>query len=327
MTAREPRPLPRPDAQSYEAERRRLLNRASIAYLLDVVTLARDGRHPLDALLLSTITQANVAQVSARADLQVELASAHTPPPDEMRRPVSINALASSLRLPFETVRRRVHALKAAGLCRIEPAGVVVPTEILLSEPYLRQAYAAYERLRVFHATLSDLGALEGLPAPTIEHDGGFLPLRAVARLATDYVLRALDLAQAEFHDLFSALLLLEVVRSNTEHLGLRPESPEMLDPRGFLYDAHRRPVRVSQLAERVGLPRETARRHVRLLLDAGWLQRAGSGVIAPAKALARPGSIRFAVENTMHLRRMFAALSQLGVLAIWDDLRARPAT
>jgi DNA-binding Lrp family transcriptional regulator len=321
MNARDPRPLASPSSID-EATRRRLVNRASVAYLLDVVIIARDGRHPLDALLLSTISQANLAQISARADLQVELASADTAPTDEMRRPVSINALATSLRLPFETVRRRIHGLKRAGLCRVEPAGVTVPTEIFVSEHYLRQAFGAYERLRAFHATLSDLGALSNLPAPTVEHGGGFVPLRAVARLATDYVLRAMDVAEAEFGDLLSALLLLEVVRSNTEHLGVGLEPPEMLDELGFVLDIHRRPVRVSHLADRVGLPRETVRRHLQALQEQGWIERVGLGVVAKAERLRSPRVIRFTTENGMHLRRMFAALSQLGVLAIWDGLR-----
>ncbi|MCR5875415.1 helix-turn-helix domain-containing protein [Phenylobacterium sp. J426] len=164
---------------------------------------------------------------------------------------------------------------------------------------------------------------LNDLPAPTAEHRVDFVPLRAVARLATDYVLRAMDVAEAEFGDLISALLLLEVVRSNTEHLGDGVEPPEMQDEHGFVLDAHRQPVRVSHLADRVGLPRETVRRHLQALRDHGWVERVGWGVVAKAEQLRAPRVIRFTHGNGMHLRRMFAALSQLGVLAIWNGLRS----
>jgi len=308
------------------ATRHRLVGRAALAYLLDVIAISRDGRHPLDALLIGTISQANVAPVSARADLQIALATAEAPPSDDMRRPISINALATSLRLPFETVRRRVHGLQRAGYCRIEPAGVIIPTEVLITENYLSLAFQAYERLRAFHGELSNLGALTGLSPTTVEHDQGFLPLRAAARVATDYVLRAMDLAVAEFGDLVTVLLLMEIVRSNTEHLGLSPEPPQMVDGGGRLLDAHRRPAPLSRVAKRIGAPHETARRHVVPLLETGAVQRVRGGLVVPAATLAQPPTMRFMGGNAMHLRRMFAALSQLGVLAVWEAMQAPAA-
>ncbi len=300
-------------------------HRASVAFILDLIQIGRDGRHPLDALLLSTIVQANVAPISGRADLQVAFADADAPPPDEMRRPVSVNALASSLRLPFESVRRRVHGLQRSGLCRLSRDGVIVPTEILTHPTYLAGAFQAYERLRRLHGDLRRLGVLDDLPPPSVELARGLVPVRTVARLVSDYMLRAMDVAHTEFGDMISCLLLLEIFRANTEHVGATL-APELAREDGLLDDRHRRPVRQTELARRLGLPAETARRHLLALQELGYVERRSGGLIVTAYALGRPRVVRFAAENALHLRRMFAQLSQLGVLAIWDDYAAAQA-
>ncbi|MGA0608562.1 helix-turn-helix domain-containing protein [Phenylobacterium sp. VNQ135] len=300
-------------------------HRASVAFILDLIQIGRDGRHPLDALLLSTIVQANVATISGRADLQVEFAGAETPPPDELRRPVSMNALASSLRLPFESVRRRVHGLARSGLCQITRDGVIVPTEILTHPDYLTGAMRAFERLRQLHADMRGIGALEGLPPPSVGLAGGLMPVRTVARVVSDYMLRAMDVAHTEFGDVIACLLLFEIFRANTEHVGATI-APELAQADGLLDDRHRKPVRRSDLARRLGLPAETVRRHVLALQELGYIEARQGGLIVTAYALRRPRVVRFAAENAVHLRRMFAQLSQLGVLAIWNDYAAAQA-
>lgn len=51
--------------------------------------------------------------------------------PDEMRRPVSVMAVANSLRLPYETTRRYAAALVKEGICvRVGRQGIVVPASV-----------------------------------------------------------------------------------------------------------------------------------------------------------------------------------------------------
>src|SRR5665213_1096449 len=114
----------------------RITNRLAMAYLLDAIAVFRGGEHLLDALLTSAISQANVAPITRQADLQVTYAAPEAPPPDDMRRPVSINALATSLGLPFETVRRRVRGLLDRGTCESVGGGVIVPTRVVTSPDY-----------------------------------------------------------------------------------------------------------------------------------------------------------------------------------------------
>lgn len=299
----------------------RLLNRLSIAFLLDAISIVRGDRHLLDSLLLSTITQANTAPISGQADLQVAYAGADEVPPDSLRRPISINALASSLQLPFETVRRRVGGMVRKGWCEMAGGGVIVPARILTDPEYFRNGVAVYQRLQAFYYQLKDLGLLGELPPPTVDLGSHPFPLRLMARLATDYALRALEAAMAGVGDLADAVILLEIIRSNTEHLPVRPRAEGAGEA---LPDAQRTPVRASVIARRIGLPEETTRRRLVELELRGFCTRSGRGYVVGAETLSRPGVIAGLGLNLVNLQRMFASFAQLGVLKLWDE--ARPA-
>lgn len=300
--------------------RARLSNRLAVAFVLDVVSLARAGGHLLDTLLLSSIVQANLALISRYTDLQVAYADLASPPPDELRRPVSINATANSLRLPFETVRRRLRNLAAQDRCRFVEGGVIVPQSALASPTYVTNAFAVYERLRAFYYEMRDRQLLDALSPLTTAYEGR-IPVRAVARLTSDYVLRVVDPLVALAGGLLNGVLLLEVFRGNVEHLG--PDAPERraLAPGEPLPDRLRRPVRLGVLADRVGLPTETTRRHLADLIRRGLVAKVQNEFITPGTALASPGVSRFMDVNLANVQRLFAGLSQLGVLAFWDGL------
>jgi hypothetical protein len=123
--------------------------------------------------------------------------------------------------------------------------------------------------------------------------------------------------------DLLEGLIFLEIIRCNTEHLSPDARGGEGSAPQDFVADRLRRPVRITAVARRFGLPIETVRRHLRVLLDRGLCVRTPTGFIVPAEVLARPVLARVMAENVVNLHRMFDALSQLGVLAVWD--RAEP--
>ena len=80
----------------------RVAARLAVGFALDLVKLSGFGRDVIDGLLLAAISQANVALITRDPDLQHTYASLDQPPPDELRRPVSINAIAGSLRIPFD---------------------------------------------------------------------------------------------------------------------------------------------------------------------------------------------------------------------------------
>jgi DNA-binding Lrp family transcriptional regulator len=298
-----------------------LASRLAVGFLLDCIAITRGDGDVIDTLLLGAIIQANVQEINRRADLQVSYADEAGLPPDEVRRPVSMNALASSLDLPFETVRRRVKALARDGWCRFTGDGVIVPTAVLADPKYYVDAYRMFERLRDFYFQLSDLGLLGDLPPRSVELPAGAFPVRAVARLVGAYVLRVVE-SLGVMGDLLDGLLVLEMFRSNVEHL-----APEAVgrEPGGMINDAERAPITVSALAARLGHPAETVRRHVAGLMGRGVCVRVKGGLIVPVEALRRPALQTAMAGNAANLQRLFAALSQLGVLKIWDA--SRPQT
>lgn len=304
--------------------RLRLTGRLAVGFLLDLISIARRGGHVLDTLLVSAVIQANVEEINRRGDLQMAFAEGDDPPPDELRRPISMNGLANSLDLPFETVRRRIKALAQQGTCvLVEGGGVIVPTAVLGRPEYAADAFRGFERIRTFYYQLYDLGLLTGLPQPSVRLSANVFPIRAVARLAGTYVLRVVE-ALGRVGDLIDGLIVLEIFRSNIEHL---PPVPGP-GPGGLVDDAQRRPIAVTALAARIGVPQETVRRHVADLMARGICVRIRGGLIVPMQQLAGANPhLRAAVEaNAANLHRLYSAYAQLGVLEVWDKARAQQA-
>lgn len=309
------------NGQDRAMPRLRLIGRLAAAYMLDSAQIARGGGDVIDTLLAAAIIQANVQGISSRADLQLAYAGGDQLPPDELRRPVSVNALASSLNLPFETVRRRVRKMERDGFCRVQAAGVIVPTAVLQDPKYAVDAFRGYERLRSFYYELNDLGLLRDLPAPSVDLASGTVPFRAVARISGAYILRLVE-ALSLIGDMTDALIVLEVFRSNMEHLPLEPTGGEGFSIDDLPVDSLRRPISAARLAARLGFPQETVRRHLSRLVERGLCARVKGGLIVPAEALTRPNLRAALAANASNIQRLFGALSQLGVLRIWDAAR-----
>lgn len=317
---------------SHEGPRRpaaemRLASRLSVAFLLDLIHIRRRGRHVLDMLLSVAVIQANVAEISRRADLQIAYSEFGDPPPDELRRPISQSALANSLGLPFETVRRRVKAMAADQLCLIVDGGVIVPAAVLSAPENMVSGLAVYERMRAFYEQIDSLGLLHDLPRPSVALPGDAAPLRAMGRLTADYVLRVVETLVAITGDVLDALIFLEVFRQNIGHLPVQLPQGETLEARDMAPDDLRRPVSMLALAARLGLPAETVRRRIIQLVEADICERHKGGIIVPARAMARPAVQAAIVANAANLQRLFAGLAQLGVLDLWDRMRTRPAS
>lgn len=304
-----------------DAARRRLFARLAMGLLLDLIAITRGDGNVLDTVLAGAIIQANVREIVRRADLQLAWSEEDAVPPDELRRPVSMHALSTSLGLPFETVRRRVRKMVAAGFCRAVEGGVIVPTEVLTAPKYYLDGVRSFERLRGFYDQAADLDLLGDLPRPTVELAPGGFPIRAVARLMGAYVLRVVE-SLPPVGDLTDGLIWLETYRANVEAQPQVPVDASAQGPDDLAGDARRSPLPVTRIAARLGLPQETVRRHTSDLVARGRLARVPGGLIVPAKALARPELGAVVSFNAANLHRLFAGLSQLGVLAVWDGLR-----
>jgi DNA-binding Lrp family transcriptional regulator len=299
-----------------------LIGRATLFYILDTIALARtnDG-DILDPVITWCIVEANVAAIYQDPVHSHRYATVDAPLPDALRRPISINAVAASLHLPFETVRRRVAEMTATGRCVATPKGVYAPYSALSGPNYDALAMLRYERLRAFYAELKALGALgevdlhpEGAP----RHEAP--PVRAANRAILAYMMRVVDEVILRWRDPLRGLVFLEMIRANSERtdaLQLAMDTP--------LPDAARTPVTVAALARRVGLPAETVRRHVARLEADGYCRRLSNGWLADLAQLDQGRGERRGLNRILSAAHfLMGRCAALGVIGYWEG--ANPA-
>lgn len=265
----------------------------SANFLLDQVKFARQLLDFVDALLILAVTQANVDALMRDPVLQRTHATYDAPPPDELRRPISINALAISLRLPFETVRRRVIKLSLLGIFRSSRDGIFVPTAQANNAAHRRVVQASYDRIAAMYARVASLDGFRDIGWPDLA-TADAPPLRAAARVSSEYVLRLVDVVTAQLGDPVDSAIWLEVLRSS---------APEGARLQG---------TPIMQVARRIGLPSETVRRRLAALIAADYCQKGANGVTITQARLDAPDFAGIADKNLVYLRRMFATLSQL---------------
>ena len=135
--------------------------RLSADYLLrnvEVMSEAVDGDLML-GLIFTAIVQANVRHISDDPELGKQFGLMGSVPPDELRQPISINALSESLNIPYETTRRYVHRLLDLEWCiKVGNRGVVVPGAIIASPQALSAGFKQYSHLVHFLRQLKDIG-------------------------------------------------------------------------------------------------------------------------------------------------------------------------
>lgn len=300
----------------------RVAGRLANGFALDLVKLGGFGRDVIDGLLLCAISQANVAQITRNPELQRTYATLDQAPPDELRRPVSVSAIANSLRLPFETTRRRIAALAGLGVVVQTPRGVIVPTAPLSSPFYRIGTEANYNLVRNLYFRLRGIGLLQDLPKPTWpDFDPEHPPMRLVIRLSSDYLLRLAEPIGQYVGDLVTGLILMDLIHANTEHLPDTEggEAGEGWDAAGFVPDSQRKPVRATLLAQRLGIPHETVRRHLNRLATRDLCERNGDGYLVTARILTRGPFVQYMTDNQSHLHRLYAQLADFGVLTEWE--------
>jgi hypothetical protein len=280
------------------------------AFMLDIAAIGRLEGRLLDALLIAAIIDANTNAVLRDPVQHAAYARVDTPPPDELRRLVSINALACSLRQPFETVRRHVKKLVAEGYCVLTPQGLYVPTSVIASPAFVATAQARYRRLFEFCEELRGIDVVEPLPYRPFPAEDPRAPVRAVGRILSDYFFRTFEILTFGTPDPLTTVALLEVARSSSSNLSAAQVEATMR--LGWIPNEQRTPVRVAQLARRIGAPYETTRRHIGWLVEHRLCVQAKGGVLPSEDYLLRLGAGAIVADNLGNLRRMFRLLATL---------------
>ena len=120
---------------SVEAQTRgRLLGRLLIDNYLrqsDILLGLHQG-DILKSFIFAAILSANVKHVTDDVTVSLNYAALNQRLPFKERKPVSINAISTSLGIPYETTRRYVLKLMEEGSCvRVSSRGVVIPSEAI----------------------------------------------------------------------------------------------------------------------------------------------------------------------------------------------------
>ena len=285
------------------------------AFLKDATKVSGDF---IDTAICLAVIDANVRHLMADPALAGRYATHDDIPPDDQRRPVSINAISASLGLAFETTRRRVHRLQERGLLKAQAGGLIM-SRAQLSTPAIRmvteRAYASlqqlYARLRTEAPGLQLVA--EGLVEPVATHATAEIPFRAALRATQNYVLRYLESSEPVAGDLVNAILLLFITNANTAGISYEPDPAA--GPIGLLMpDDLRRRVSMQSLAKGSGLAFETTRRRVAALIEAGICQRDSKGIYVPAAVFLSPPLVAHRDANAVALQRLFTSLARMGV-------------
>jgi hypothetical protein len=107
----------------------RVASRLTIEFFLRCASLVAglsDG-DLMEGLILRTIIAGNVNHLDRDPNSPGRFASVDDIPPDEVRRPISVLAIANTLSLPYETTRRYANTLLKKGRCVRTKGGLIAP--------------------------------------------------------------------------------------------------------------------------------------------------------------------------------------------------------
>ncbi|WP_374346246.1 hypothetical protein [Phenylobacterium sp.] len=234
-------------------------------------------------------------------------------PAEVDRRPVSIYRLADNLSMPYETVRRHVARLDAAGFVRRDPLGVVAPDAVFTTAQAADVMTGSWDATVRLRRGLEALGVALPTPAATVPPQA----LPWVGRLSAAFVLDGVDfITQAIESDPVSCLIYLAVNRENLASLLADAERVQpYIGADAIVPDELRQPTSVYRIARVLGLPYETARRHVVKLVETGWLERLpDGGLITPGRSLAHPAMQEAAMQAWPLVRRFLGRTATLGL-------------
>ena len=276
------------------------------------------------AFVFSTLRSANVNHVAYTAPEALMLLPEAGSAGDHLRRGVSVNAVARSFGMPYETVRSSVNGLIARDLAVRRDDGVVIPGAVLARPEFCKAddeiGAAFFEVLRGLGRLGVDLQAIAGAASKSAHSP----PPSLIARIATDAVLRSAELLLPQFGDLTNSLVYSGVVVLSSEAL---LESPAQ----AWKYaaqdapppDEARKPVSVRALAAFLDLPFETTRRHVNALIARKMLASIpDKGVLPDATEVAIGGIGQANGAVVAHAARILASIGKLGFdfAALKDD-------
>ena len=279
-------------------------------------------RNFVTALVFLAITRANVGRITTCRDTASRYLALGQIPPDTSRVPVTVYALARDLGIPYETVRRHVGKLKAAGICDATADGVIIPGRVFQS-PQARGGSLDTERAtRTLVTDAARSGVVARHRCAPLAQD---VTLQ-LSRLSTNYFVEGVCLISRRLQlDVLSALVMVTVGLMNTETI---TRDRDLADRYGGLDDIPpddlRKPVKAYAISRFLMLPYETARRTTLRLVDLGLATRnEAGGLTMPSEVFARPEMMAMFTDFAELTTTLLEALAEYGVVTERPPFRA----
>ncbi|MDO8295307.1 MAG: hypothetical protein Q7T19_02585 [Caulobacter sp.] len=297
---------------SVESLRRqqRLILRCVTAFLLDVMG-RQIPRHGGD------FTRAVVYMAAVQASRSPSIEGAA----DRPARTFSVRAIAQSMGLAYETTRRNIAELEAAGLARrVDRRGYAVAPSVFEGESYRADCEATWRALRRLIIDLRGLGFdfsqfAGGSSLASARQLARADLVEDVAVLVNDFLLRVLE-AGAEPHgsmldaSIFSTLLLANAeLLTNDPQLAWVYAGAETPPP-----DNLRKPATITGVAQALGLTHETVRRRIRRYRERGWVKRVTGGYLITVERLQDPVVLRGGLMISQRFLQLVQSIRLLGV-------------
>lgn len=262
--------------------------------------------------------------VWANVQWAAEAAGDEPLPAQVERRPVSIYRLSDNLSMPYETVRRHVSRLVDTGYLVRDANGVLAPDAVFTTPMSVEILKGTWASTVKFRNELKRFGV--DLPQPAAKVSSGAVPW--VGRLSAAFVLAGIDfITQAMQADPVSGLIYLAVNRENLAPIMEKPDLARgYVGDNAIVPDALRRPASVYRIAKVLGLPYETARRHVLRLVETEWLARTADGaLITPGATLTDPAMMAASAKAWPLVLRFLEQTGALGLGGAGDTLQTGP--
>ena len=300
----------------------RAVARLALGYALRSMHRAAEATEGdlLDGVIRIAIGDANTRHMSENSELAWTYAAMDRPVPDDLRRPVSINAIAMSLNLPFETTRRRVAKMVTRGLCIQSSKGLRISTAVELAPRLTSLIADNFQDLRQLRRDLRAL-APELLFEPGTDRDNTVReatveePYRAALRASMSFMLRFIEPVHELTGDLLNGIILLTIGHANVQHVATDPAlMAKFAANETPIPDEELKAIPVQALARILNLSFETTRRRVRAMEAAQMVARRADGVYIPTSVNRSAAMQRVRSSTTGHLQRMYTGLWRLGV-------------
>ncbi|WP_304177043.1 helix-turn-helix domain-containing protein [Phenylobacterium aquaticum] len=304
-----------PPNASFNVDQRRQLARLASHHFLNTASLIAETVNSdlITALTFLTISRANVRELVEDGVGVRDFAALEAVPPDDLRRAVSVYAVARELGIPYETVRRHARKLRNSGVVEMGPEGLTIPRSVYGAPGQIQAVAENWGLVRAFVSDANRLGVVAAGPHVTPSRD----VRRQAVRLSIGFFLDNLAvLGRGLEQDALSALVFLAIGRGNLGHLAHDAEARSAyVGLAAIPPDEVRRPVSVYAVAKGLNLPYETTRRYGIRLVEQGWAERSASGaLIIPASVVARPSLIQGVIELAEATQAYLAQMIELGV-------------